>query len=379
MRYSVLLPTRNGGAYLPHCIASILEQGYDDFELVISDNANTDATKEVLRGLADDPRVTVVGVDKPVSVTDNWNLALSAAQGEYLLMMGDDDALVDGYFHRMDALLARHGDPDCVTYNGYSFVAPGSIRGNRLAMTADPHFSFGPDLRDEHLMTPEERTGIVHDMFRFRPRIPLNMQTTLVGRRAAQRVPGGLFQPPFPDHYALNSLLLKAERYVVSPEKLVIVGVTPKSFGHYYYGNDQAGGMGYLGAGTEFPGRLPGEELLAAMHAWLLLLKRQHPELADVAISRFGYVLRVVHKWCRQYEHGDLGARQLWALGRSLHPLERTGILVPLMARGALMRLAQAAHLASNDPLRTVWRRLRPLPEANDITQFRELLRQRAS
>jgi len=33
MRFSVLLPTRNGGALLSNCIASILEQDYDDFEL----------------------------------------------------------------------------------------------------------------------------------------------------------------------------------------------------------------------------------------------------------------------------------------------------------------------------------------------------------
>ena len=34
MRYSVLLPTRNGGQFLRNCIKSMLSQGYDDFELV---------------------------------------------------------------------------------------------------------------------------------------------------------------------------------------------------------------------------------------------------------------------------------------------------------------------------------------------------------
>jgi len=49
MRFSVLLPTRNGGKFLESCIRSILEQDYNDFELVISDNANTDATPSIVR------------------------------------------------------------------------------------------------------------------------------------------------------------------------------------------------------------------------------------------------------------------------------------------------------------------------------------------
>ena len=42
MKFSVLLPTRNGGDFLKNTIRSMLEQDHDDFELVISDNANTD-------------------------------------------------------------------------------------------------------------------------------------------------------------------------------------------------------------------------------------------------------------------------------------------------------------------------------------------------
>ena len=42
MKFSVLISMRNGGDFLKNTIRSILEQDHDDFELVISDNANTD-------------------------------------------------------------------------------------------------------------------------------------------------------------------------------------------------------------------------------------------------------------------------------------------------------------------------------------------------
>src|SRR5688572_20083702 len=100
MKFSVLLPTRNGGPYLENCIHSILGQGYDDLELIISDNANTDKTPEIIAQYAADPRVKILRLEEPISVTDNWNNALFSASGDYIMMMGDDDLLLPGYFVR---------------------------------------------------------------------------------------------------------------------------------------------------------------------------------------------------------------------------------------------------------------------------------------
>ena len=38
MKFSVLLPTRNGGKYLKSCIESVLSQDYKDMELIVFDN-----------------------------------------------------------------------------------------------------------------------------------------------------------------------------------------------------------------------------------------------------------------------------------------------------------------------------------------------------
>ena len=89
MRFSVLLPTRNGGTLVANCIRSILEQDHRDFELVISDNANTDTTPDVVRGFSSDPRLKVVRQAKPISVAENWTAALQVSSGDYVLMMRD--------------------------------------------------------------------------------------------------------------------------------------------------------------------------------------------------------------------------------------------------------------------------------------------------
>ena len=80
MRLSVLLPTRNGGALLHDCVKSVLDQPFEDMELIVSDNASEDETRDVLAGFHDD-RLRVVRLDEPIPVTDNWNNALAHSTG----------------------------------------------------------------------------------------------------------------------------------------------------------------------------------------------------------------------------------------------------------------------------------------------------------
>ena len=76
MKFSILLPTRNGGRYLANCINSVLGQSYEDLELIIFDNANTDATPDIIASFSNDPRIKAFRTDKPVSVIENWNNTL---------------------------------------------------------------------------------------------------------------------------------------------------------------------------------------------------------------------------------------------------------------------------------------------------------------
>ena len=381
MKFSVLLPTRNGGPYLENCIRSILEQGYDDMELVISDNANTDKTPEIIRQFVGDSRVKTMRLGCVLSVTDNWNNALNGSSGDYILMMGDDDYLLPGYFRRMEQILAKYNQPDCVLHNAYSYVAPGSIADNPHSFYSESHFHFGGDLAKEGLLTPEQRSGIVHDMFDFKVRIPLNMQTTLVARKAFGKVNGGLFQKPFPDHYALNALLLTAPNWVFSPEKPLVVGVSPKSFGHYVYSNQQNSGLKYLGINADFKGRLPGSELMNGMHVWLVLLKKSYPELLkDVEVDRAGYVRRQFYAWFMQRKLGALSAGDLMRNMGLLSFSDWLGLAATAFDKASWARLLRLLSLDSkNSSAEAQWHSLRPLEGVKDIRQFDHWLARQSS
>ena len=82
-RFSVLLPTRNGGAQVEGAIRSVLESPREDIELVVSDNASTDATPDIVAQFGDDPRLNAVRQTEGLDVTENWNACLErvAASG----------------------------------------------------------------------------------------------------------------------------------------------------------------------------------------------------------------------------------------------------------------------------------------------------------
>ena len=58
MKFSVCIPNYNYEAFIERTIRSVLEQDYDDLEVVVADNASTDNSVEVVRSI-DDPRVKI--------------------------------------------------------------------------------------------------------------------------------------------------------------------------------------------------------------------------------------------------------------------------------------------------------------------------------
>lgn len=126
MKYSVLIPTRNRLEYLKYAIASVLEQKYDNFELVISDNASIDDIEGYVRSL-NEPRIKYSRSEKFLTVTESWNRSVDLSSGDYVIMLGDDDILLKGYFEIVDYLLENHQHPDLIYTNSYLFTYPGVL------------------------------------------------------------------------------------------------------------------------------------------------------------------------------------------------------------------------------------------------------------
>jgi len=371
MKFSLLLPTRNGGHLLGDVMRSVLGQPFADMELVVSNNASEDESAAVIDSFAGDRRLQVLTLTESVEVTDNWRLALDRSNGDYISLIGDDDMLLDGYFERAAALLERFGHPDVLSFNAYGFAFPG-FAGSPHAHYADPFYSNDPSLPRESPIPLAQRMNVVRDMFSFRFPMHLNMQCTLVSRRAIERLSDGLLKPPFPDFYGLNALLMRAQSWVHTDERLVVVGVSPKSFGRTIHSaTEQGRGLDYLGIETGFPGQLPGSEIVNGTYRCLLELQRDYPrELAGVEIDRAHYVVQQVNAWYVQWRLGSLSSREVLGRLRLVGARDWLGFARLLAPRLTPGKLRSRLSIDRSDPASQLWPGMRPLPEVSDIAEF---------
>lgn len=89
---SVGMPVYNEEKYLRESIESILDQDYDNFELIISDNASSDGTERICRDLAiRDTRIKYSRNIENIGAIDNFNKVFIEAKGDYFMFAGGHD------------------------------------------------------------------------------------------------------------------------------------------------------------------------------------------------------------------------------------------------------------------------------------------------
>jgi glycosyltransferase involved in cell wall biosynthesis len=91
-RLSVGLPVFNGENYLAESLEALLGQSYEDFELVISDNASTDGTADICRRYGkQDSRIRYIRQPRNIGLAPNHNFVLEEARGELFKWASNDD------------------------------------------------------------------------------------------------------------------------------------------------------------------------------------------------------------------------------------------------------------------------------------------------
>lgn len=106
-RVSVLIPCYNAGRFLGSAIESVLSQSYGDYEIIVVDDGSEDNSAAVA---AQYPRVQYLYHEHSgISVTRN--LAISKAQGEFIVFLDADDLWLPEKLEKQVAYMDSH--PDC--------------------------------------------------------------------------------------------------------------------------------------------------------------------------------------------------------------------------------------------------------------------------
>ena len=203
-KVSIGLPVYNGERYLREALNSVLGQTYRDFELIISDNASTDATAAICADYAAaDPRIRYHRQTRNIGATANFNHTFELARGAYFKWAAHDDVLAPTWLEKCVAMLDQ--TPDAVLCQSLvELVDEQGVRLEEYDLTAFGTDSTRPSVRFAARLRPHDCQDIFGVI-----RADVLRRTELIGYHL-----GG-------DRTLLIDLALLG-RYVVVPEPLFL-------------------------------------------------------------------------------------------------------------------------------------------------------------
>lgn len=248
MKFSVLLPTRNRLDLLSYAIETVRRQDYSDWEVIISDNFSDENIPGYVQSL-NEPRIQCFRTEEFIPVTDNWNNALDKSNGDYIIMLGDDDCLMQGYFSMLKKIIEEYDAPDLIYTSAFLYAYPGVMPGFPDGfLRSYNHRKIFRSAHEPFWLEKSESMILANHSLNFRMHFDYNMQFSLVSRKLLHEMAkyGSFYQSPYPDYYASNAMMLKAERILIVPQPLVTIGISPKSFGFYYFNDSEGMGNEFL-------------------------------------------------------------------------------------------------------------------------------------
>ena len=105
--FSIVIPTRNSCETLRHTLLSCITQTYNDYEIIVADNASTDDTSEMVMSLNHE-KIRYFRRNQSLSMTENWNWALSLSKGEWVIFLGSDDGLRSRSLEKLEKEIKLH-------------------------------------------------------------------------------------------------------------------------------------------------------------------------------------------------------------------------------------------------------------------------------
>lgn len=195
-RFTIAIPVRNGAEFLEEALNSALTQSFDDYEIVISDNASTDGTAEIIAAYkAKHPCIRSVRGEQMISLSENWNRAYEYARGEWVKILAHDDIL-----HR-DCLKRIYEETEKLPKSALDKIA--------LVGTGE-YWLFDGGARRENTIGPTEETALLlkapeylKDLISGTTRVGLPGATTATLHKTVIFIPG-----PYDKHFFRSDTML---------------------------------------------------------------------------------------------------------------------------------------------------------------------------
>jgi glycosyltransferase involved in cell wall biosynthesis len=217
--FSIVVPTHNRAHLLRYCLPSVLEQTFNDYEVVVSDNCSLDDTAKFMQSF-EHPRLRYVRSETPLNINDSWDFAIANARGEYVTLLPDDDASPPRFLEKLAAVIERR-DTRLLCWLRAIYHYAGSNKAS------DQEHLWIPAFTREVVNVDAQKELARRYTLRFSEGGPL-MVNACYHRELIEAIStraGRFCLPPSAEHTAPAMALGLVERYTFIDEPLTLVGI----------------------------------------------------------------------------------------------------------------------------------------------------------
>jgi glycosyltransferase involved in cell wall biosynthesis len=210
----VAVPCYQYGRFLRRCVASVLSQEIQNLRVLIIDNASTDESLDVARGLAgEDSRVAVVAHPANLGLHASLNEGIDWASSDYFMLLFADDLLAPGSLQRAVSVMEQH--PEVVlTFGRELIITPDDPYPvfDQCPQDAQWRILPGPELLERLCRTGRPDEGVL-----------IIGNTTVLVRTSAQKEVG-YHRPQLP-HTSDHEMWLRFSRLGAAAQTDVVQGI----------------------------------------------------------------------------------------------------------------------------------------------------------
>lgn len=233
-RFSIVIPTCDRHETLHYTIQTALAQDFDDYEIIVSDNFSLPLTQAAVEAFQS-PKVRYVRTPKRLAMTNNFEFAVSQAQGDYVIVIGDDDGLMPDALSSIDAIARATGEK-AIRWESTHYYWPNMIHEQRRNIASfaesDQQLRFDGEVTIDNVVNYELQYSFLPML--YHAAIHRDIIAELKSRT------GTIFKSRSPDIYSGFAIAYLIKHYLYCGHPYSIMGISGKSNGWAYMMNDKA-------------------------------------------------------------------------------------------------------------------------------------------
>lgn len=231
---SIVIPTRDRHETLFFTLQTILNQDFDNYEIVVSDNNSSADTKKVIEKINSN-KIKYVRSDIDLSLCDSWEQAVSNARGEYIMGIADNDGIIQGGLKYLETILKINNYPKLINFikNTYHWPCLEEDIRNTLFLNKNPALKFvdGIKLIEDVLDN--------NKLFYKLPMIYNSIVHNSLIKKMKEKT-NRIFNAGTADVYSGFCLAYLTKKYLLLTNPVTISGNSAKSLGVNYTRNNNA-------------------------------------------------------------------------------------------------------------------------------------------